>query len=125
MMSGMSNYGRVIHDAQVQMMIGKITDKAHYDTRQWRGKGHYAQVLDMIERGVPDEEISAKHPGWRGDVLEICHKIVAGRLTKISDLSSMTDKQYKEMRKKQKKREEARKAAYRRKYGKGRNLRQV
>ncbi len=125
MMSGMSNYGRVIHDAQVQMMISRITDKTQYDTRQWRGKGHYGQVLDEIEQGVPDEEISRRHPGWRGDVLALCHKIVEGKLTRIADKSGMTDKQFAEMKKKERKQEKERRAAYRRKYGKSRDLRKV
>lgn len=44
-------------------------------------KSAYDDVLRMISAGATDSEIVAKYPEWRGNVLEICHKIVDDTLT--------------------------------------------
>lgn len=45
----------------------------------------YGEVLRMILAGATDDEITAKHPGWCGDVLEICHKIVNGTTCRLRE----------------------------------------
>ncbi len=121
----MSNYGRVIHQTQVDQMtvvISGVVSKPGFDAADWCAPiTNFGQVLQEIRAGVPDKEISAKHPGWCGDVLKVCHKIVDGTLSDPA-ATPITDAQFKKRKEMKRKRERERKAAYRRRYGKGRNL---
>lgn len=121
----MSNYGRVIHQTQVEQMtvvISGVVNKPGFNAADWCAPiTNFGQVLEEIEAGVPDKEISARHPGWNGDVLRVCHKIVDGTLSNPTE-SPVTDEQFKKRKELQRKRERERKAAYRRRYGKNRNL---
>lgn len=121
----MSNYGRVIHQTQVEQMtvaISGVVNKPGFNAADWCAPiTNFGQVLKEIEAGVPDKEISARHPGWHGDVLQVCHKIVDGTLSDPTE-SPVTEEQFKKRKELQRKRERERKAAYRRRYGKGRNL---
>ena len=120
-----SNYGRVITQTQIEQMtavISGVISKPGFDATEWCAPiTNFGQVLEEIKAGVPDKEISAKHPGWNGDVLRVCHKIVDGTLSDPTE-SPITDKQFRKKKELQKKREQERKAAYRRRYGKGRDL---
>ena len=121
----MSNYGRVIHQTQVEQMtvaISGVVNKPGFNAADWCAPiTHFGQVLEEIKAGVPDREISARHPGWCGDVLRVCHKIVDGTLSNPTE-SPVTEEQFKKRKELQRKRERERKAAYRRRYVKGRNL---
>lgn len=118
----MSNYSAVAHQAQVDQLaveISGIINGIGGDVQQWSAPiTHYGQVLEMIKAGASDEEISDKHPGWCGDVLRICHKIVEGTLSDPSELV-ITDEQHEKAKKKARVRERERQARYRRRYGKG------
>lgn len=86
----MSNYGRVIHQAQVEQMataISGIVNNIGGDMSDWCAPiTHFGQVLEMIKAGKSDEEITAAHPGWEGDALMVCHKKVDGTLTEPGEL---------------------------------------
>lgn len=124
----MSNYGRVIHQTQVEQItvtISEAVSKPGFDAADWQTPiTNFGRVLQEIRTGVPDAEISAKHPGWRGDVLEICHKIVDGTLSDPNE-TPITDEQLKRQGKNRENRERKRMAAYRRRYGKSRDLRRL
>lgn len=121
----MSNYGRVIHQAQVEqmtVMISGVVSKPGFNAADWSAPiTHYGQVLQEIAEGKSDAEISERHPGWRGDVLAVCHKVVEGGLSEPND-QPITEEQEKREKKKQKAREKERMAAYRRRYGTRRDL---
>ena len=120
-----SNYGRAINQTNIEQLtatISGIINGLGGDMSAWREPStHYGQVLSEIERGVPDEEISAAHPGWCGDVLKVCHKIADGTLSKPSE-ALITDEQFERRKKMEKAKEKERMAAYRRRYGKSRDL---
>lgn len=118
----MNNYSAVAHQAQVDQLaveISGIINGIGGDVQQWSAQiTHYGQVLEMIKAGASDEEISDKHPGWSGDVLKVCHKIVEGTLSDPNE-QVITDKQHEKAKKKARERELERLARYRRRYGKG------
>ena len=120
-----SNYGRVINQTNVEQLtivISGVVNKPGFDAADWCAPiTNFGQVIEEIRRGVPDKEISAAHPGWHGDVLMICHKIVDGTLSQPSE-TPITDEQFERRKKMEREKEKERKAAYRRRYGKNRNL---
>lgn len=117
----MSNYGRVIHQAQVEQMtavIGTVASKPGFDPQQWCAPiTHFGQVLQEIEEGIPDEEISRRHPGWNGDALMICHKIVDGTISDPNE-KLITEEEFARKERRRKQLDKERHAAYRRRYGK-------
>lgn len=121
----MSNYGRVIHQTQVEQMtamISGVVSKPGFSAADWSAPiTHYGQVLQEIAEGKADQEISERHPGWKGDVLMVCHKIVEGGLSEPNE-QPITEQQAKRDEKKRKQRERERMAAYRRRYGTRRDL---
>ena len=121
----MSNYGRVIHQTQVEQItatISGVVNKPGYNAEDWQAPiTHFGQVLEEIRKGVPDKEITAKHPGWSGDVLRVCHKIVDGTISDTTE-KLISDEEFARKEKRRKERDRERAAAYRRRYGKGRNL---
>lgn len=121
----MSDYGRVIHQTQVEQMtamISGVVSKPGFSAADWSAPiTNYGQVLQEIAEGKTDHEITARHPGWKGDVLMVCHKIVEGGLSEPND-QPITEKQAKQEKKALKEREKERMAAYRRRYGTRRDL---
>lgn len=115
-----SSYGAVIHQAQVEQMtaaLDRIVRKPGFDAAEWCAPvTNFGQVLEKIRQGVLDEEISAAHPGWRGDVLRVCHRIVDGELSRPAD-KRITEEQFKKKKKEEREREKKRMGAYRRRYG--------
>lgn len=115
-----SNYGRVIAQTQAEQLtavISGVVSKPEFNAADWCAPiTHFGQVLRMIMRGISDKEITKAHPGWTGDVLEVCHKIVDGTLSEPNE-TPLTDEKLKRQEKEKKKRERARMAAYRRRYG--------
>lgn len=121
-----SNYGAAIHQAQVDQLtatISGVVNKPEFSAADWLAQiTHCGQVIEMIKAGASDAEISEKHPGWTGDALAICHKIVDGTLSQPND-TPITEEKMKQEKKNQKKKEKKREAAYRRHYGKNSKMR--
>lgn len=58
------------------MQSERVYDPAYYEF------GRYGDVLRMIRAGATDDEITAKHPAWEGE-LPVCHKIVNNTLSRM------------------------------------------
>ena len=113
----MRHGGANLDEYQVTAMLGGIARTPHFDADAWCAPiTNFGQVLKEIRLGQTDKEIARLHPGWQGDVLKVCRKIVRGELSMPGPIDEKKAKsQLNYERRLAKEREER----YRKRYAKG------
>lgn len=117
-MNAISDYEKFVQRARAA--LSGLAESPAFDPKDWASPKHrFGAVLQMIRDGATDEEISAKWPGVKGDVLGVYHLIAEGKTHEDPrEFDPEAEK------KRRKKKEDELKAAYRRRYGgKGRGVR--
>lgn len=113
----MRHGGVNVDEYQVSAMLSGISRTPGFEAAAWCAPiTNFGQVLKEIKQGWTDKQITRLHPGWQGDVLKVCRKIVAGEL---SMPEMKTDMQAKNERRYEKQLQKEREERYRKRYGKG------